>query len=221
VAPAVAPAEEGSIEVKVRIGGLFAEPIGLRLKATPAALMHLADIGSLAALSAAPEIASAISVPAKIELAAVVLPAGDVADLETGDVLLLAEQRDLAPVTILAAGRRLLATDHEGQWMIRETGMADEDPQMGRQETDLAEIGSADQLPVRVHVELASLDLPLSQLGAWVPGTLVDIGLGPLSNGLPITLRVGGRKLASGNLITIDDRFAVRLSAVGLPPAKS
>ncbi|MDO6966470.1 FliM/FliN family flagellar motor switch protein [Rhizobium alvei] len=221
VAPVIAPAETGSIEVRVRIGGLFAEPVGFRLKGTPAALALLADVGSLSALSAVPEIASSINLPARIELGAVVLAARDVADLETGDVLLLTEERDRAPITILVAGRRLLAANHEGQWMIRETGMADEDPQMGREETDLAEIGSADQLPVRVHVELASLDLPLSQLGSWVPGALVDIGLGPLANGLPITLRVGGRKLASGNLITIDDRFAVRLSTVGMAPAKS
>lgn len=221
VEPTSAPAEAGSIEVKVRISGLFAEVVGLRLKATPAALALLADADSLLALSGSPEIASQISVPAKVELGAIVLAASDVAGLEAGDVLLLDGKVNDAPVTIVAAGRRLTAWDREGRWMIRETEMVDEETHMGREETDLAEIGSADQLPVRVQVELASLDLPIAQLSAWTPGTLVDIGLGPLSNGLPITLRVGSKKLASGNLITIDDRFAVRLSAVGITPTKS
>jgi flagellar motor switch/type III secretory pathway protein FliN len=221
VETAEAAADDGSIEVKVRIGGLFESVVGLRLKATPAALATLADTETLLALKASPEIAGQIGVAARIELRAVILPAADVAGLETGDVLLLAERTDDAAVTIVAAGRRIMAGDHEGLWMIRETGMADEETQMDSAEADLAEIGEADQLPVRVHVELASLDLPLAAIGAWAPGALVDIGLGPLSNGLPVTLRVGGRKLASGNLITLDDRFAVRLSAVTITPPKS
>jgi flagellar motor switch/type III secretory pathway protein FliN len=105
--------------------------------------------------------------------------------------------------------------------MIREIIMSNEDPAVDAEERDLAVSGGIDQLPVRVHVELASIDLSVAELGGWASGSLVDIGLGPLSNGLPVTLRVGGRKLASGNLITIDDRFAVRLSDASTAGPKS
>lgn len=214
------PPEADSIEVKVRIGGLFSEPVGVRLRGTPSALIGITEAKTLLSLRAAPEISSDIRLPARIELSAVVLPAADVAGLETGDVLLLAEEADSTWVTIVAAGRRHLAAHHEDRWIIREISMGNEDPRIEAEEADLAAGGAIDQLPVRVHVELATLDLPIAELGAWGPGTLVDIGLGPLANGLPVTLRVGARKLASGNLITIDDRFAVRLSGLATDPLK-
>ncbi len=104
--------------------------------------------------------------------------------------------------------------------MIREIGMDDEDPNLDREEADLAGIGSADQLPVGCMSNwqastcgVAARFLDARNAGRSRPGAAVQR--------VAVTLREGGRKLASGNLISIDDRFAVRLSTVGMTPPKA
>ncbi len=105
VEAAEAPAAEGSIEVKVRIAGAVRRDRRTSPEGHPAVLARLADLENLLALGGSPDIAAQISLP----------PAGTgtghpagrrcCGSRGTGDVLLLDERMDDAPVTIAAAGR--------------------------------------------------------------------------------------------------------------------
>jgi flagellar motor switch/type III secretory pathway protein FliN len=225
VQPVEAGAEVPSadaIEVVVRIGGLFAGAVALRLCGTPGALTSLAGIDGILAFARVSPLADAVRVPLAVRLDDVVLTAAELAGLESGDVILLggAPQRSL----VLGAMRRRFDVERmQDGWMIMEIGMEGDHRQSGANEGAIAaearpgEAAMPDpsRMPVVVAFELATMEIAIGQLATWSPGALVDIGLADVSAGLPVTVRIGGRQLARGDLVRIDDRFAVRLSAVG------
>lgn len=210
-----------AIDVVVRIGGLFAGEVALRLCGTPGALASLAGIEGLPALARVSPLAEAVRVPLAVRLGEVVLPAAEVASLETGDAIVL----DGTPrsLVLCAMRHRFDVERMQDGWMIMEIGMDGDHSQAGAKDGThgaLARAGGTAMpdpaaLPVAVTFELATTEIAIGQLAAWTPGALVDIGLAEVSAGLPVTVRIGGRHLARGDLVRIDDRFAVRLSAVG------
>jgi flagellar motor switch/type III secretory pathway protein FliN len=214
----VPPAD--AIDVSVRIGGLFAGEVALRLCGTPGALAGLAGIDGILAFARVSPLADVVRVPLAVRLDDVVLTAAEVAGLESGDAILLdgAPQRSL----VLTAMRRRFDVERtQDGWMIMEIGMeGDQSHSRANEGAVEARPGEAampdpSRMPVVVAFELATMDIPIGQLATWTPGALVDIGLADVTAGLPVTVRVGGRQLARGDLVRIDDRFAVRLSAVG------
>lgn len=210
-----------AIDVVVRVGGLFGGEVALRLCGTPGALASLAGIDGLLALARVSPLAEAVRVPLTVRLGEVVLPAGEAAALETGDAIVL----DATPrsLVLCAMRHRFDVERMQDGWMITEIGMDGDHGQTGAQDgtraaaTRTGEAARPDPaaLPVTVTFELATTEIPIGQLAGWTPGVLVDIGLADVAAGLPVTVRIGGRQLARGDLVRIDDRFAVRLSAVG------
>lgn len=212
-----------AIDVVVGIGGLFKGEVALRLCGTPGALASLAGIDGILALARVSPLAEAVRVPLAVRLGEVVLPAAEVASLETGDAVLL-EGSPRHSLVLCAMRRRFDVERMQDGWMITEIGMDGDHSHSGAKDearaAAAAGTGGAARpdpsgLPVAVVFELATLDLPIGQLAGWTPGALVDIGLADVAAGLPVTVRIGGRQLARGDLVRIDDRFAVRLSAVG------
>jgi flagellar motor switch/type III secretory pathway protein FliN len=126
-------------------------------------------------------------------------------------------------LVLSAMRRRFYVERMQDGWMITEIGMEGDQSHSGANQetfaTDArpgeAAMPDPSRLPVVVAFEIASMEIPIGQLATWSPGALVDFGLADVSAGLPVTLRIGGRQLARGDLVRIDDRFAVRLSAVG------
>lgn len=88
--------------------------------------------------------------------------------------------------------------------MPRETAsMASADPS--------APVSSASELPVTLCVELGRLSLPLGRLSELKPGDVVDLAREP---GAPVDLTSGGRLVARGELVEIDDELGVRVTRV-------
>ena len=64
------------------------------------------------------------------------------------------------------------------------------------------------EAPVVVRVEVASVTLTARQWGALRPGDVLETGL-RLSE--PVVLRVAGREVARGELVSIDGELGVRV----------
>jgi type III secretion protein Q len=70
------------------------------------------------------------------------------------------------------------------------------------------------QLPIRLEVELARIELPLSELARLEPGTALPLALD--RRGL-VTLRVGERAVARGELVDVDGVVGVRVLSLEEP----
>ena len=69
-----------------------------------------------------------------------------------------------------------------------------------------------EDLQLEIDVELGSTRLTLAQIESWKPGAIVDLAFPETRDGVEVTLRCNGQGLASGDLISIDDRLAVRVN---------
>lgn len=66
-------------------------------------------------------------------------------------------------------------------------------------------------LPVDVEIELTRLLLPLSELAALKPGTLLPLHVNASS---PVLLRVGDRVVARAELVEIEGEVGARILAL-------
>jgi flagellar motor switch/type III secretory pathway protein FliN len=73
--------------------------------------------------------------------------------------------------------------------------------------TDPVEL--AGDAPVEVCLELARFTLPLQELARLAVGDVLQAGC---AVGAPITLRAGGKALARGELVVVDDEVGVRVT---------
>lgn len=71
------------------------------------------------------------------------------------------------------------------------------------------------QLPIRLEIELARIELPLSDLARLEPGAALPLGLD--RRGL-VTLRVGERTIGRGELVDIDGAVGVRVLSLEVSP---
>ncbi len=75
--------------------------------------------------------------------------------------------------------------------------------------TNLAEV--ALDAPVVVSVEVASVTLSARDLASLGPGDVLETGV-RLSE--PVVLRVGGREIASGELVNVDGEVGVKIAKI-------
>jgi flagellar motor switch/type III secretory pathway protein FliN len=69
---------------------------------------------------------------------------------------------------------------------------------------------SLGELPITIHVELTSIHYPLKKLLALEPGGVID--LPPIGD--KVSLVANGKKIATGELVQTDDKFAVRIDEI-------
>ncbi|MGV6871600.1 FliM/FliN family flagellar motor switch protein [Pseudochelatococcus sp. B33] len=67
-------------------------------------------------------------------------------------------------------------------------------------------------LGITVDFDIGEKDFTLAEIETWQPGAVVALDPPPLAGRVEVMLRVNGRVIATGDLIAIDDRLAVRLS---------
>lgn len=67
-------------------------------------------------------------------------------------------------------------------------------------------------LRVLIEFELSRMKAPLSEIETWAEGTIVKLDPPPYQEGTEVTVRANGTIIGLGNLVKIDDRFAVRLT---------
>lgn len=71
-------------------------------------------------------------------------------------------------------------------------------------------------LDVALDLDIGSVTVPLAEIETWQVGSLVALDPEIPRDGLEVVLRVNGRAVGAGELVRIDDRFAVRLVRLAL-----
>lgn len=90
-----------------------------------------------------------------------------------------------------------------------EETMASEPPPTHTEHQDLI---NADDVPMQITVEVGRMHMPLSDVLALAPGNVLDLAVRPEEG---VTLTVGGKPIAKGELLAIGDVLGVKLSDVG------
>jgi type III secretion protein Q len=132
----------------------------------------------------------------------VALDPRDVAALQEGDVILLdTPARQTAALHLpggLAARGRVAGDSLE----VEEVNVLDPD-------------GGAGAAPVLLEVELATVAVPLRDLARIAPGAVLPLGLDRSGQ---VTLRIGDRPVARGELVEVDGAVGVRIASMAEGP---
>ncbi|MGK6325157.1 FliM/FliN family flagellar motor switch protein [Sphingomonas sp. DT-51] len=161
------------------------------------------DTARLAARSGSVPVAGSLSATA------VLLTVEEAGALAVGDLVVLAG----------GAWRGVLDVGTIGQWRVRfdpanGRAVADEGEPMGMDVPADGEVLRAFRVPLELRVEGAAATL--GELAALREGGA--LALGPLDEGLRVTLCVGGRVLGRGEIVQLGDRFAVVVEQLAQPP---
>ena len=78
--------------------------------------------------------------------------------------------------------------------------------------TEHQDLIKADDVPMQITVEVGRMHMPLSDVLALQPGNVLDLAVRPEEG---VTLTVGGKPIAKGELLAIGDVLGVKLTDVG------
>jgi type III secretion protein Q len=160
---------------------------------------------------------------ASLQVGATLLSRSLIASLRVGDALLLQDVFMPAPFILpsvlrMDVERAIITTirNTENGWRIesapqqkRQAGQTMADENKNNLDEEVLAPSDLDQLPVRIVFEAARVDLPLGELRQLGSGSLLQI------NSSPGTVRIlaNGQLIGNGELITIDGRAGVRITA--------
>jgi len=71
--------------------------------------------------------------------------------------------------------------------------------------------GSAGDVALRVQVVLGEKTLSLDELGSIGKGTIIELDS---MAGEPVELLAGGRRIARGEVVVIDENFGIRVTSI-------
>lgn len=91
-------------------------------------------------------------------------------------------------------------------------------PSQWRGQADLANLAAMLDVPLRLTVELGRAELPLAEVLALKPGSVVELDRFP---GEPLDLYANGRLVARGEIIVLNDIFGFRITDILLAPAEA
>jgi flagellar motor switch protein FliN len=140
----------------------------------------------------------------------------ELADLEAGDVLLVASaHRLLLPATAQGGERGWQAAVVESDPMrlriedyFERSNLTMESDAATPEESDFRKPNLA-MLPVRVHVVLSQLEMSLAELNELRPGSIIELNR---EKSEAVQLAVNGKIAAAGELVEIEGRLGVRIS---------
>jgi len=78
-------------------------------------------------------------------------------------------------------------------------------------------IGLLMRVPLRLTVEIGSCRMPVSEILRLGAGAVVELDRGAEE---PVDLLVNGRPIARGEIVAVDERFALRVTEVLEPPGE-
>ncbi|ACG71979.1 type III secretion system apparatus protein YscQ/HrcQ [Anaeromyxobacter sp. K] len=189
-----------------RLARADAEPAGalaveLEVTAGPARgrARLLLPPAAVRALRGPAELDRQLPVPGSVRRGRAALTAAELDALEPGDVLVVDPPADGRDALVLPGGLRALGRiDGEG-FHVEETEMAERHA----------------QLPVTLEVELARVDVPLAEVARLEPGSVLALNLD--RRGL-VTLRLGERAVARGELVDVEGAVGVRILSLEVAP---
>jgi type III secretion protein Q len=190
-------------------GGTPVRPLCVELHVTAAgiqgrALLFLPQeaLRAFSRIVELPEPLGAVAVSASLRSGSAALAASEVAALRPGDVVILDGSPGDAASLLLPGGLRAIGRLEGDSLEVREVDIAD---------SDLGE----DDLPVVLDVELASVPVPLRDIARIAPGAVLLLGLDRDGR---VTLRIGERAVARGELVDVDGSVGVRVLAMEPSP---
>ena len=187
----VEPASPLAVELAVGAGGTRGRA---RLLVAPAVVHALRGDGA----PSAPVATATAPVPASVRAASVALSDDERAALACGDVIVLDGPAE--PVALVfPGGLRAAGRLADGTFHVEETKMTERQA----------------QVPVTLEVELARVDVPLGELARLEPGAALPLAID--RRGL-VTLRVGERAFARGELVEVDGAVGVRILSLEVTP---
>lgn len=65
-----------------------------------------------------------------------------------------------------------------------------------------------------VDFDIGSIRVSLADIDAWRVGSVLALDLPALADGLPVAIRIGEAEVGRGDLVRIEDRYAVRITAL-------
>ncbi|MFC7399041.1 type III secretion system cytoplasmic ring protein SctQ [Chelatococcus sp. GCM10030263] len=158
-----------------------------------------------------------LPLPVSLRQMAVQLPLADVKSVAVGDVI-VSEGRAAQPDrgVILVAGMLVAPVElkPEGSVLLEPLKPARGSPLQWCMDMPSASSPdtSFDEMPVQIVIELGRLDLPLAEIEALAPGSLLPLGRN-LEEGVDIL--ANGRRIGRGTLVTIGDSLGVRVARLG------
>lgn len=226
------PAEraEGLRWFRVALHGLAPAPVALDIAASLDTLARI--FGPLRARPVWPGIRQILTRTAAVTLGRLVLPLGSLRALAPGSVVVL--DAGIGPGSArLRLGPALFHfREAGGGWTcaaVTAAAAPPDRPDETRQEGPISmssstlvpttEPGGADLatgLDVALDLDIGSVTVPLAEIETWQVGSLVALDPETPRDGLEVVLRVNGRAVGAGELVRIDDRFAVRLARLAL-----
>jgi len=72
-------------------------------------------------------------------------------------------------------------------------------------------------VPVNLTAELGSCHLPMREVLQLVPGSVVQLDKSP---GTPVELRASNKLIARGEVVLIENRFAIRITELAVASAE-
>lgn len=190
-------------------GGTPVRPLCVELHITAAGIQGRALLvlpqEALRALSRTvelPKSLGAVAVSASLRSGSAALAPSEVAALRPGDVVILDGSPEDAASLLLPGGLRATGRLEGDSLEVQEVGMADSDLDEG-------------DLPLVLDVELASVPVPLRDIARIAPGAVLLLGL---DRDGQVTLRIGERAVARGELVDVDGSVGVRVLAMEPSP---
>ncbi len=108
----------------------------------------------------------------------------------------------------------------DGGWQVTRIGRADaiaiavdQGENTMADTSDQAGDGAA-ALMLPVDFDIGSTTVSLADLDGWRVGNVLALDLPRPDEGLAVTIRVGGTPVGTGDLVRIEDRLAVRITAL-------
>ncbi|MBC8129614.1 MAG: FliM/FliN family flagellar motor switch protein [Rhizobiaceae bacterium] len=240
--PALGP-EASWFSVRLqRIDGLFAD---LRVGAPPSLIVGRLSRDLLFGIGQPGPLAETLMITADVTLGAITLAAGELAALEQGAVVVMAETH--AETLKVRVGEIVYAFTQTGEgWrcsgpqsldrhrpraaLHRQESRLSEDmaPATGdaadHPGTDVAAPADAAEpsaislsdLRIAIDFDLGRSMVPLGTIAAWQQGMVIDLALPTLTDGVEVTIRANGDVVGHGDLVRIDDRIGVRITRFAL-----
>jgi type III secretion protein Q len=142
----------------------------------------------------------ALRVPVSVRSGAASISSEEFAALAEGDVVLLDPPARCGDALVPpGGGGRIRGRIEEGTFHVEEIAVDERTA----------------QLPIRLDVELARVELPLSDLARLEPGAALPLGLD--RRGI-VTLRVGERAVGRGELVDVDGAVGIRVLSLEVSP---
>ena len=225
-------AEVGALDwLAATVQGLAPQPVQLLVGCFAAEVVRAMAGGELASRAVWTGLREHLSADAFFTLARIELPLARIKTLRPGSIVVLPGVA--ADACFIRLDRELheFRSDAE-EWtysgsrslnpLKREAHMSDEDemdddaPAVALDpvspDAPAGEPPGLSSLLLDIDFDLGAVRLPLSTLETWRAGSLVELDPPSAKDGVEVTLRANGQALATGDLIRIDDRLAVRLN---------